>query len=160
MRTAALSPPAPLLRANLPAWLVVAIACLASFMVVMDGSIVNVALPAMQRDLHLSPETQQWVVDAYLLSFGGCMLLAARAGDLYGRRPVLQGGLVLFTLASLAGGLARDAGLLLAARAVQGLGAAVLATSSMTLVMAATHHACCSWPWSAAAHSRWCGWPS
>lgn len=140
MRTAALSPPAPLLRANLPPWLVVAIACLASFMVVMDGSIVNVALPAMQRDLRLSPAAQQWVIDAYLLSFGGCMLLAARAGDLYGRRPVLQAGLVLFTIASLAGGLARDAGLLLAARAAQGLGAAVLATSSMTLLMAATHH--------------------
>ena len=140
MRTAALSPPAPLLRANLPPWLVVAIACLASFMVVMDGSIVNVAPPAMQRELQLSAQAQQWVIDAYLLSFGGCMLLAARAGDLYGRRPGLQAGLALFTFASLAGGLAGDAGLLLAARAAQGLGAAVLATSSMTLVMAATHH--------------------
>jgi MFS family permease len=93
---------APAARKPAPPWLVVAIACLASFMVVMDGSIMNVALPAMQRDLHLSPEAQQWVIDAYLLSFGGCMLLAARAA--------------------------------------QGLGAAVLATSSMTLVMAATHH--------------------
>jgi len=140
MRTAALSSPAPLLRPHLPPWLVVAMACLASFMVVMDGSIVNVALPAMQRDLRLSHEAQQWVIDAYLLSFGGCMLLAARAGDLYGRRPVLLAGLCLFTLSSLAGGLADGAALLLAARAVQGIGAAVLATSSMTLVMAATHH--------------------
>ena len=144
MRTATLpssAPPAPLLlRPNLPLWLIVAMACLASFMVVMDGSIVNVALPAMQRDLHLSHEAQQWVIDAYLLSFGGCMLLAARMGDLYGRRPVLLAGLSLFTLSSLAGGLATDATLLLAARAVQGVGAAVLATSSMTLVMAATHH--------------------
>ncbi|MDM0119186.1 MFS transporter [Variovorax arabinosiphilus] len=140
MRTAALPAPAPLLRPDLPLWLVIAMACLASFMVVMDGSIVNVALPAMQRDLQLSHEAQQWVIDAYLLSFGGCMLLAARAGDLYGRRPVLLAGLFLFTLASLAGGLASGATLLLAARAVQGIGAAVLATSSMTLVMAATHH--------------------
>ncbi|MGJ7486633.1 MFS transporter [Variovorax sp. LT2P21] len=140
MRTAALPAPAPLLRPELPLWLVIAMACLASFMVVMDGSIVNVALPAMQRDLQLSHEAQQWVIDAYLLSFGGCMLLAARAGDLYGRRPVLLAGLFLFTLASLAGGLASGAALLLAARAVQGIGAAVLATSSMTLVMAATHH--------------------
>jgi EmrB/QacA subfamily drug resistance transporter len=140
MRTAALPSPAPLLRPDLPLWLVIAMACLASFMVVMDGSIVNVALPAMQRDLQLSHEAQQWVIDTYLLSFGGCMLLAARAGDLYGRRPVLLAGLFLFTLASLAGGLASGASLLLAARAVQGIGAAVLATSSMTLVMAATHH--------------------
>ena len=132
--------PAALLRPHLPTWLVVAMACLASFMVVMDGSIVNVALPAMQRDLALSHEAQQWVLDAYLLVFGGCMLLAARAGDVYGRRPVLQAGLALFTLASRAGGLADSAPWLLAARAVQGLGAAVLATSSMTLVMAATHH--------------------
>lgn len=143
MRTAALPPPpapAPLLRAGLPLWLVVSMACLASCMVVMDGSIVNVALPAMQRDLQLSHAAQQWVIDAYLLSFGGCMLLAARAGDLYGRRPVLMAGLAVFTLASLAGGLAADATLLLAARAAQGVGAAVLATSSMALVMAATHH--------------------
>ena len=140
MRATAPSSASPLLRPHLPPWLVIAMACLASFMVVMDGSIVNVALPAMQRDLHLSAEAQQWVIDAYLLSFGGCMLLAARAGDLYGRRPVLLAGLFLFTLSSLAGGLADDAAWLLAARAVQGLGAAVLATSSMTLVMAATHH--------------------
>ncbi|MDP9901750.1 MFS transporter [Variovorax ginsengisoli] len=140
MRTATALSPAPLLRPHLPLWLVITMACLASFMVVMDGSIVNVALPAMQRDLHLSHEAQQWVIDAYLLSFGGCMLLAARAGDLYGRRPVLLAGLFLFTLSSLAGGLASGAALLLAARAVQGVGAAVLATSSMTLVLAATHH--------------------
>lgn len=136
------SPPVPasLLRPGLPVWLITAMACIASFMVVMDGSIVNVALPAMQRDLGLAQGTQQWVIDAYLLTLGGCMLLAARAGDLYGRRPVLQWGLALFTLASLAAGWAQGAPMLLAARAVQGMGAAVLATSSMTLVMAATHH--------------------
>lgn len=130
----------PLLRSGLPHWVVVALACLASFMVVMDGSIVNVALPSMQRELGLSALAQHWVIDAYLLTFGGCMLLAARAGDLYGRRPVLLAGLALFTLASLAGGLAAGPAQLLAARAAQGVGAAVLATSSMTLVIAATHH--------------------
>jgi EmrB/QacA subfamily drug resistance transporter len=140
MRTVSPPSPAALLRPNLPLWLIMAMACLASFMVVMDGSIVNVALPAMQRDLDLSHEAQQWVIDAYLLSFGGCMLLAARAGDIYGRRPVLLVGLLLFTLSSLVGGLADGAAMLLVARAVQGVGAAVLATSSMTLVMAATHH--------------------
>lgn len=134
------SPPAQLLRPHLPAWLIVTMACIASFMVVMDGSIVNVALPAIERDLQLSHAALQWVIDAYLLALGGCMLLAARAGDLYGRRPVLQAGLALFTLASLAAGLAGSAPWLLAARAVQGVGAAVLATSSMALVMAATHH--------------------
>lgn len=128
----AASPPV-LLRPHLPTWLVVAMACVTSFMVVMDGSIVNVALPAIERDLGLSHAALQWVIDAYLLAFGGCMLLAARVGDLYGRRPVLQAGLALFTLAT-------SAPWLLAARAVQGVGAAVLATSSMTLVMAATHH--------------------
>lgn len=133
-------PPVPLLRPDLPLWAVVALACLASFMVVMDGSIVNVALAAMRRDLQLSPAQQHWVIDAYLLTFGGCMLLAARAGDLWGRRPVLQAGLALFGLASLAGGLAGNAAGLLAARAVQGIGASVLATSSMAIVVAATHH--------------------
>lgn len=135
----ALPAPPPLLRDHVPLWLVVTMACLASFMVVMDGSIVNVALPAMQQALGLSPAQLSWVVDAYLLSFGGSMLLAARAGDLYGRRPVLQLGLGLFTAASLVAGLAGSAAWVLAARAAQGLGAAVLATSSMTLVMAATH---------------------
>lgn len=105
------SPPVPAapLRPGLPAWLIVAMACIASFMVVMDGSIVNVALPAMQRDLGLAHGTQRWVIDAYLLTLGGCMLLAARAGDLYGRRPVLQWGLALFTVASLAAGWAHGA---------------------------------------------------
>lgn len=106
-------------------------------MVVMDGAIVNVALPSMARDLGLSMTGQQWVVDAYLIVLGGFMLLAARLGDLYGRRRVLQIGLTLFTAASLAGGFASDAVALLSARAVQGLGAAVLATSTLAVIAAA-----------------------
>lgn len=114
----------------------VAIACVASFMVVMDGAIVNVALPAMQADLGLSPVALQWVVDAYLLMLGGFMLLAARAGDLFGRKRVLQYGLLLFTLASLAGGMATSGPWLLAARALQGFGASALATATLAVIVA------------------------
>lgn len=129
-----------LIRPGLPAWLLIATACLASSMVVMDGAIVNVALPAMQQALHLSALAQQWVVDAYLLTLGGFMLLAARAGDLYGRRRTLLAGLALFTLSSLVGGMASSGSQLLIARALQGVGASVLATASMTLIVAATQH--------------------
>jgi EmrB/QacA subfamily drug resistance transporter len=136
----AFAPPSPtppsLLRAGMPPWAAVAMACACSFMVVMDGAIVNVALPAMQADLRLSAAELQWVVDAYLLALGGFMLLAARASDLYGRRTVLQAGLALFTLASLAGGLAGHGALLLAARALQGLGASALATSTLAVIVA------------------------
>jgi EmrB/QacA subfamily drug resistance transporter len=105
-------------------------------MVVLDGSIVNVSLPAIQADLNLSVAALGWVVDAYLLALGGCMLLAARAGDLWGRRRVLQAGLAVFTLASLAGGMATSGPWLLLARAVQGLGASALSTSTLTIIMA------------------------
>ncbi|CAO3353744.1 MFS transporter [Azospirillum melinis] len=128
--------PSPLLHSGHPPWIAVAVACLSSFMVVMDGAIVNVALPAMQADLGLSAVELQWVVDAYLLALGGFMLLAARAGDLYGRRTTLQSGLILFTLAGLAGGFAESGPLLLAARAVQGLGASALATSTLAVIVA------------------------
>lgn len=133
---AAAAAPSPLLHSGHPPWIAVAVACLSSFMVVMDGAIVNVALPAMQADLGLSAVELQWVVDAYLLALGGFMLLAARAGDLYGRRTTLQSGLILFTLASLAGGFAESGPLLLAARAVQGLGASALATSTLAVIVA------------------------
>lgn len=124
-----------LLRQGIPAWIAAVVACLCSFMVVMDGAIVNVALPAMRADLGLSAIGQQWVVDAYLLALGGFMLLAARASDIYGRRAILQSGLIIFTLASLVGGLASDGMTLLAARAVQGLGASALATSTLAVII-------------------------
>ncbi|MEJ6000870.1 MFS transporter [Paucibacter soli] len=130
------SPPATLLRPGVPAWVAVLIACIASFMVVMDGAIVNVALPSMRAELGLSAVQQPWVVDAYLLCLGGFTLLAARASDLWGRRPVLSAGLLLFTGASLAGGLADSPALLLAARALQGLGGAALATSTLAVIVA------------------------
>ncbi|WP_374353163.1 MFS transporter [Chitinimonas sp.] len=130
-----ISPPA-LIRPDLPPWVAVLIACVSSFMVVMDGAIVNVALPGIQAGLGLTALQLQWVVDAYLLCLGGFMLLAARASDLYGRKPVLLGGLTVFTLGSLLGGLADSGPVLLAARAVQGIGASALATSTLALIVA------------------------
>jgi EmrB/QacA subfamily drug resistance transporter len=105
-------------------------------MVVLDSSIVNVALPSMKTGLGLSGTAQQWVVNGYLIAFGGLLLLASRAGDLFGRRRVFQIGLIVFTAASLFGGLAHDGWMLLAARLVQGAGAAALAPSSLSLITA------------------------
>src|SRR5437763_17118786 len=106
--------------------LVLAIACLGQFMVVLDVAIVTVALPAMRQDLHFSASGLQWVVNAYTLTYAGFLLLGGRAADLYGRRRVFLAGLGLFCLASLAGGLAQGPAMLVAARAAQGLGSAVL----------------------------------
>ncbi|MGW3728690.1 DHA2 family efflux MFS transporter permease subunit [Streptomyces sp. NPDC000851] len=124
-------------RAAQPTWLVVVLACAGQFLVVLDVSVVNVALPSMRADLGLSGSGLQWVVNAYAIAFAGFMLLGGRAGDLYGRKRMFLVGLALFTLASLAGGLAREGWELLAARAVQGLGAAVLAPSTLTILTAA-----------------------
>lgn len=108
--------------------------CIAQFMVVLDFSIVNVALPSMQQDLGFSTQNLQWVISAYSLTLGGFLLLGGRMGDLYGRRMLFIAGLALFSLASLAGGLAPTGIWLLAARAVQGLGAALVAPISISLV--------------------------
>ena len=129
--------PPPLLRDGISTWVATLVACLCAFMVVMDGAIVSVALPAMRDDLGLSAVQLQWVVDIYLLLLGGFMLLAARASDIYGRRNVLLWGLALFTGASLMGGLAQSGAILLVARAVQGFGAAALATSPLAVIVAA-----------------------
>ncbi|MFE3030813.1 MFS transporter [Streptomyces canus] len=124
-------------RSAPPAWLVVALACAGQFLVVLDVSVVNVALPSIRADLGMSASGLQWVVNAYSIAFAGFMLLGGRAGDLYGRKRMFLVGLGLFTAASLAGGLAQQGGELLAARAVQGLGAAVLAPSTLTIVTSA-----------------------
>ncbi|WP_234383268.1 MFS transporter [Streptomyces dysideae] len=118
-------------------WLVVALACAGQFLVVLDVSVVNVALPSMRADLGLSAPGLQWVVNAYAIAFAGFMLLGGRAGDLYGRKRMFLVGLGLFTLASLGGGLAQDDWQLLLARAIQGLGAAVLAPSTLTILTSA-----------------------
>ncbi|MEW2163814.1 DHA2 family efflux MFS transporter permease subunit [Streptomyces sp. NPDC007084] len=120
-----------------PTWLVVALACAGQFLVVLDVSVVNVALPSMRADLGLSAPGLQWVVNAYSIAFAGFMLLGGRAGDLYGRKRMFLVGLALFTLASAGGGLAQEGPQLLVARAVQGLGAAVLAPSTLTILTSA-----------------------
>src|SRR3981189_1343866 len=111
----------PRSRRPVPSWAVLVIASMAQFMVVLDISIVNVALPAMKHSLDLSSTAQQWIVNAYTLTFGGFLLLGGRAADLFGRKKVFVLGLALFTLASRARGLAQSGGLPIVARAVQGL---------------------------------------
>jgi EmrB/QacA subfamily drug resistance transporter len=114
---------------------VLALACVAQFMVVLDVSIVTVALPSIGRDLHYSPGGLQWVVNAYVLTFAGFLLLGGRAADLFGRRRVYLFGLGLFTVASLAGGIATDSGWLTAARAVQGIAGAFLSPATLTIII-------------------------
>ena len=113
---------------------VLALACLAQFMVVLDVSVVNVALPAIRSSLHFSEQDLQWVVNAYTVTFAGFLLLGGRAADLVGRRRVFISGLVLFALASLAGGFASSQSLLIAARAAQGLGGAIVAPASLSIL--------------------------
>jgi EmrB/QacA subfamily drug resistance transporter len=115
-------------------WWALALLCCAFFMVILDVSIVNVALPSIQQDLHFTQSDLQWVLSAYALTFGGFLLLGGRAADLLGRRRVFMVGVGLFTLASLACGLANSEGQLIAARAVQGIGAAILSPSALSIV--------------------------
>jgi EmrB/QacA subfamily drug resistance transporter len=115
-------------------WRVLAMCAVAQFMVVLDVSIVNVALPQMRHDLGLTISSQQWVVNAYTLTFAGFLMLGGRAADLFGRRRVFVMGLAVFTAASLIGGLAQGGTWLVAARAVQGLGGAILAPTSLSLL--------------------------
>ncbi|MBV9046631.1 MAG: MFS transporter [Solirubrobacterales bacterium] len=112
------------------------LSCLAQFMVILDVSVVNVALPSIRNALHFSEQDLQWVVNAYTVTFAGFMLLGGRAADLIGRRAVFVSGLVLFGVASLAGGLAQDQTTLIAARAVQGLGGAIVAPASLSILTA------------------------
>jgi EmrB/QacA subfamily drug resistance transporter len=115
-------------------WIALALLCSAQFVVVLDASIVNVALPTIGEALDFSESGLPWVVNAYVLTFGGFLLLGGRLADLLGRRRVFMFGLVLFALASLAGGLASTSGQLIAARAVQGLGAAILSPAALSIV--------------------------
>ena len=106
----------------------------AQLMIVLDGTITNIALPSIQTHLHLSAANLAWVVNAYALAFGGLLLVGGRAGDLFGRRRVFRAGIAVFTVASLLGGLAPDSGVLLAARVLQGAGAALAAPSALSLI--------------------------
>lgn len=118
-------------------WAVILAACAGQFLVVLDVSVVNVALPSMRTDLGLSTIGLQWVLNAYSIAFAGFMLLGGRAADIFGRKRMFLAGLGVFTVASLAGGLAQEGWQLLAARGVQGLGAAVLAPATLTILTAA-----------------------
>ncbi len=116
-------------------WLALYILCLGVLMIVLDTTIVNVALPSIREDLHFTETSLVWVVNAYLLTFGGFLLLGGRLGDLFGHRRIFLLGLAVFTLASAACGLATTQGVLIAARAVQGLGGAVVSAVALSLIM-------------------------
>jgi EmrB/QacA subfamily drug resistance transporter len=116
-------------------WLALLLVCAAQLMIVLDGTIVNVALPTIQDSLGFSGAGLSWVVNAYLLTFGGFLLLGGRAGDLFGRRRVFMIGLALFTLASLVCGLAGSQRLLVAARALQGVGGAIIAPAALSIII-------------------------
>jgi EmrB/QacA subfamily drug resistance transporter len=115
-------------------WLVLVLICLAQFMVILDATIVNVALPSIQKDLRLSEANLQWIVNAYTLVFGGFLLLGGRAGALLGRKRLFLIGLVIFTCASLVNGLAANSGMLIGFRAVQGLGAALISPAALSII--------------------------
>ena len=116
-------------------WIALVVVCLAMLMNALDGSIVNVALPAIQRSLHFSQSNLTWVVDAYLISFGSFLLMAGRLGDLIGRKKVFLGGVTLFTLASIACGSAGNETMLVAARFVQGIGGALSSSVIIAIIV-------------------------
>ncbi|MFI0446685.1 MFS transporter [Actinomadura sp. 6N118] len=116
------------------AWMVLALVCACQFMVILDASIVNVALPSIDRDLGFAAAGLAWVVNGYLLTFAGFMLLGGRAADLFGHRRLLVAGLLLFSASSLAGGLATAPEVLVAARVAQGMGAAMMAPATLAVI--------------------------
>src|SRR5882757_2675155 len=121
-------------------WATLAVLALAQFIVVLDVTIVNVALPDIQSDLNFSADTLQWVISAYTLLFGGFLLLGGRMADLLGPRRVFVAGLLLFGATSLIAGLAGSPGLLIAARAVQGLGGALLSPAALAILTVTFAH--------------------
>src|SRR5499427_5948806 len=121
-------------RAATNPWVVLVLICFAQFMVILDATIVNVALPSIQKDLNLSEGNLQWIVNAYTLVFGGFLLLGGRAGDLLGRKRLFVIGLVIFTSASLLDGLASSEGMLIGSRALQGLGAALISPAALSII--------------------------
>jgi EmrB/QacA subfamily drug resistance transporter len=115
-------------------WLVLVLVCIAQFMVVLDATIVNVALPSIQKALHITPASLQWIVNAYTLMFGGFLLLGGRASDLLGRQRLFIAGVIVFTAASLLNGIATSEGVLIAGRALQGLGGALVSPAALSIV--------------------------
>ena len=129
-----LASPAPAVEQDRRRWIVLAVIVAAQFMVVLDVAIVNVALPTIKTDLHFSQESLQWVVTAYSILFGGVLLLGGRMADLLGRRRLFMVGLAIFTIFSLLDGLAWSEGSLIAFRALQGLGAALLSPAALSIL--------------------------
>lgn len=122
-----------------PDWIILTIACVAQFMVVLDVSIVNVALPRMGEDLHFTVSSAQWVVNAYVLTFAGFLLLGGRAADIFGRRRVYMTGLFIFTVASIGAGFAATDTQMVAVRALQGIGGAILSPATLTIIVTTFH---------------------
>src|SRR5437016_10356645 len=120
---------------NRTRWFALYVLCLGSLMIVLDVTIVNVALPSIRGDLGFSQTSLAWVVNAYLLTYGGFLLLGGRLGDLFGHRRLFLSGITLFTLSSLACGLATTQTFLVTARAIQGLGGAVASAVALSLMM-------------------------
>ncbi len=127
-------PAAPAERSPANRWIVLVVVCFAQFMVVLDATIVNVALPSIQRGLHFSEANLQWVINAYTLVFGGFLLLGGRAGDLIGRKRLFVAGVILFSLASMFNGLASSSAMLIGGRALQGLGAALVSPAALSIL--------------------------
>ena len=115
-------------------WVILVLVCIAQFMVILDATVVNVALPSIQKDLGLSEANLQWIVNAYALVFGGFLLLGGRAGDLLGRKRLFLAGVVVFTVASLLNGLATSSTWLISSRALQGLGAAFISPAALAII--------------------------
>jgi EmrB/QacA subfamily drug resistance transporter len=115
-------------------WVILVLVCIAQFMVILDATVVNVALPSIQNDLGLSEANLQWIVNAYALVFGGFLLLGGRAGDLLGRKRLFLAGVVVFTVASLLNGLATSSTWLISTRALQGLGAAFISPAALAII--------------------------
>src|SRR5207253_9328175 len=116
-------------------WRVLAVVATAFFMTILDVSIVNVALPSIGRDLHFSEANLQWVISAYAIAFGGFLLLGGRLADLWGRRRMFMGGVILFSFSSLMCGLSWSEGSLIAFRVLQGLGGAILSPAALSILM-------------------------
>src|SRR5919205_570112 len=127
-------PAPPSFLASRQGKLTLAFLCMVGFLDFVDASIVNVALPTIRHELHFSVQSLQWVLSAYLLTYGGFMLLGGRAADLLGRRRVLVAGIVVFALSSPAAGISQSAGALIAARLVQGTGAAMMLPAALSIL--------------------------
>jgi EmrB/QacA subfamily drug resistance transporter len=125
---------APVTKSEVNRWLVLVLVCIAQFMVILDATIVNVALPSIQHGLHFSASSLQWIVNAYTLIFGGFLLLGGRASDLLGRQRLFVAGIVVFTGASLLNAVATSSGMLIGGRALQGLGAALVSPAALSII--------------------------